>query len=77
MTKKQASIGVLTGLAILLLFNVVIANALQVRQLPPQPELKVEQGRSIRYEDGSIDFQPASKQAGQVLQNTINGKDLQ
>lgn len=75
--KKELLITLAIGLAMLIAFNVAVSYALTVEPLPAQPELTVKPGESIRYKDGSIDLQPASKQAGSQLQNTINARDLQ
>lgn len=77
MTKRETITGLALGIFLLIAFNVAISQALTVKPLPSQPALKVEQAKSIRYEDGSIDLQPASKTAGQQLQNTVHARDLQ
>jgi len=75
---KGNTIGVAIGAVILAVFLMAVtAGALEVKQLPSQPELKVQEARSVFYEDGSIDLQPASKTAGQQLQNTVHARDLQ
>lgn len=77
MSNREVITGLVIGLVMLLAFNVAVSMALEVEPLPAQPELKVEQGRSTIYEDGSIDLQPASKQGGAYLQQTIHASELQ
>lgn len=73
--RNEILVGVVIAVAILVTFCVAVtAGALEVKQLPSQPELKVEQGSSKFYEDGSIELQPASRQP---LQNTIHASELQ
>lgn len=76
--RKEMLVGLAIGLAILVGFcYAVSAGALSVKQLPAQPELTVTEGKSIFYEDGSVDLQPASKSAGRTLQTTVEHDFLQ
>lgn len=73
MNKKEITIGVLTGVIILLVFNIAISQSLSVKQIETAPKLKVIQGSSLIYEDGTIELQPAKA----AVQQTIRSKELQ